>query len=380
MGRPHVGRVPARLPERGPDSPHSHLVSHQPVPGHGGRGLRGGVARGRRPARPRHRTGRRRVVPAAQLDRSGGHLLRLRHARRDVGADRALLRAQGGRLHPAPEPRPRLRHRVAHQPARLPGRAGDDPRRPERSRGRDRGGGHRRPEPPPLRRPALGRSDRGTGARRSRHAGADRLHLGHHRRPQGRRAHPSDVGLRGAPARRQPGQPRPAGTRRCARGPRHRHARRSAVPARRRQAHLHDRRVGPADRVGRHARRADLRRQRVDLLLHQPARPPRLRARAHRADALHRPGRIAHSRRRGRASGQAGHLPGAVLRLHRAPLDHRVPARGTAREAHPHRRLPHALGRGAHGGRGRQGSRRRRGRRNPQPRPRPLRRATPTPR
>ena len=43
------------------------------------------------------------------------------------------------------------------------------------------------------------------------------------------------------------------------------------------------------------------------------------------------------------------------------------------READPHRRLPHALGRGAHRRRGRKGHRRRRRRRDPRPRPRPLR-------
>ena len=38
---------------------------------------------------------------------------------------------------------------------------------------------------------------------------------------------------------------------------------------------LHDRRLGPADRPRRHGRGADRRRQRLDLLLHQPARLPR---------------------------------------------------------------------------------------------------------
>ena len=80
-----------------------HLVADPPPPRDRRRGLRGVAARGGRLACPRARAGRRGGLPAAQLGRGGHHLLRLRHARRDAGADRALLRPQGGRLHPPPE-------------------------------------------------------------------------------------------------------------------------------------------------------------------------------------------------------------------------------------------------------------------------------------
>ena len=79
---------------------------------------------------------------------------------------------------------------------------------------------------------------------------------------------------------------------------------------------------------------------------------PGLRARARRAHALRRPGRLAHPQRGGRAGGRARHLVGALVRLHRAPLGDRVPAQRAAGEAHPHRRLPARVGRGAHGRRG----------------------------
>ena len=62
------------------------------------------------------------------------------------------------------------------------------------------------------------------------------------------------------------------------------------------------------------------RRQRLHLLLHQPARLPRVRARARGADALHRAGRLAHPQRGGRAGGRARDLAGALLRLHGAPV------------------------------------------------------------
>ena len=128
-----LGRVPARLPARRPDPPLPDLVAHAPLPRDRRRGLRGGAAGGRRAAGARPRSRRRRGLPAAQLGRGGHHLLRLRHARRDARADRALLRPQGGRLHPAPERGPGPDHRVAHRPARLPGRPGDGPRRPRRA-------------------------------------------------------------------------------------------------------------------------------------------------------------------------------------------------------------------------------------------------------
>ena len=59
------------------------------------------------------------------------------------------------------------------------------------------------------------RSDRRPGACGPRRRGGYRLHLGHDGRPQGRRAHASHPGLRGAPAGRPPGHARSAEPRRC---------------------------------------------------------------------------------------------------------------------------------------------------------------------
>ena len=67
-------------------------------------------------------------------------------------------------------------------------------------------------------------------------AGAHRLHLGHHGRPQGRGAHPPHHRLRGAPARGPPGRARPGQPDRRAGRPRHRHAGRAALPAGQRAA------------------------------------------------------------------------------------------------------------------------------------------------
>ena len=66
------------------------------------------------------------------------------------------------------------------------------------------------------------RADGRPRRRRPRHPGRHRLHVGHDGRPQGRRAHAPDARLRGAPAERAPGQPRP-----CRRSS----ARRSATPS-----------------------------------------------------------------------------------------------------------------------------------------------------
>ncbi len=225
MGRPHARGVPARRPPRGPDAPLPHLVAHASPPRDRRRGLRGVAARGRRAARPRARAGRRRRLPAAQLGRGGHHLLRLHHARGDAGADRALLRAQGGRLHPPPERGPCADHRVAHRPARLPGRPGDRPRRVGRTWSTSwwwaRAATGR---PATCRFDDLRRAEPidGPVARRPRRRRGHRLHVGHHGRPQGGRAHAPHPGLRGAPAVRAPGQ--------CATGPTW-WARRSATPS-----------------------------------------------------------------------------------------------------------------------------------------------------
>ena len=71
---------------------------------------------------------------------------------------------------------------------------------------------------------------------------------------------------------------------------------------------------------------------------------PGLRSRARRADALRRAGRLAHPRRGGRAGRRARDLARARLRVHRAPLGDRVPARAPQGEAHPHRRPAHGRG------------------------------------
>ncbi len=94
------------------------------------------------------------------------------------------------------------------------------------------------------------------------------------RGPQGRRAHAPHPRLRGAPAVGSPVHARPAQPRGCAGRPRHRHAGRAALPALQRAAHLHDRRLGPAHGSRRHGRGAHRCRERLDVLLHEPARLP----------------------------------------------------------------------------------------------------------
>ena len=67
---------------------------------------------GSRPACAREASARRRGrVPAPELAGGGGDLLRDRVPRRGRRADRALLRAEGGRLHPAHDAREGARHR-----------------------------------------------------------------------------------------------------------------------------------------------------------------------------------------------------------------------------------------------------------------------------
>ncbi len=74
--------------------------------------------------------------------------------------------------------------------------------------------------------------------------GADRLHLGHHQQPEGRRAQPSDARLRDASAAGElPARPRPPAHRHPGRAL-HRHARRVPDPGARRRADRPVRRVG----------------------------------------------------------------------------------------------------------------------------------------
>ncbi len=206
------------------------------------------------------------------------------------------------------------------RPARLPGRAGDHARRADEPGARRGGGRHRRTRRATsastscaARSPIERAGARGPGRR-----GGHRLHVGHHGGPQGGRAHAPHPGLRGPAAVRPPGRARPARPGGRAGRPRHRDAGRTALPARRRAAHLHDRRLGPAHGARRDGGGADRRRERLHLLLHQPAGLPRIRPRARGADALRRAGRVAHPERGGRAGGRARDLAGALLRVARS--------------------------------------------------------------
>ena len=81
-----------------------------------------------------------------------------------------------------------------------------------------------------LRRPARRRTAGGHDRRRSREPGIDRLHLGHHQQPEGRRPQPPDARLRDAAASRElPARPGQAADRHPGRAF-HRHARRLSDP------------------------------------------------------------------------------------------------------------------------------------------------------
>ena len=83
------------------DAPVHRALRPHAVPRHARRRRRAGAPGRGRHARPRHRARRRGRVPAAELARGGRDLLRDRVPRRGRRADRALLRPEGGRLHPA---------------------------------------------------------------------------------------------------------------------------------------------------------------------------------------------------------------------------------------------------------------------------------------
>ena len=205
-----------------------------------------------------------------------------------------------------------------------------------------------------LRRAARGRAHRRSRARRPRPPGPHRLHLGHHGRPQGRGAHPPHARLRGAPAGRQPVPPRPAGLVGAPVG----HAIGMLggllcplVTASR--IYLIDGWDPPTvldAMVEEQISAGSGSTYFFTSLLDSPEFGPE-----HvELMQLHRPGWLAHPRRRGRAGGRTRDLAGALLRVHRAPVGHRVGARGPTRQAHPHRRPAAGMGRGAHGGRGRE--------------------------
>ena len=157
-------------------------------------------ARGRR----RRRRGR---VPAPELGRGRHHVLGRRLPGRRRGADRALLRGQGGRLHPAHRPGPRSWSppTASATPTTSPPTRRCSPSTPAR----DLAGGRRHPgRPAPAGEPwpsptcstAPSRST-GPAPGRPRRAGGHRLHLGHHPRPEGRDPLAPHHRLRDPPAR-----------------------------------------------------------------------------------------------------------------------------------------------------------------------------------
>ena len=259
-------------------------------------------ARGRRPAGPRARPGRHGGLPAAQLGGGGGHLLRLRHARGDLGARSST--STGPRRSASSSRQSQARALiVAAQIGKrdMLAELATDTRRTRRPRARDR-----------RRRRRLGVERRGRPVVRRAADGPSRSRAPSAVDPDG----PALIGYTsgttadpkgvvhthrtlGCEVRQLAGMQvaaRPARARRCPGRARHRDARRPAVPARQRQAHLPDRRVGPADRPRRHGGGADRGGQRLDVLLHQPARLPRLRARARGAHEVRRPRGLAHPR------------------------------------------------------------------------------------
>ena len=149
----------------------------------------------------RRRPGRRGRVPAAELDGGRRVVLGLGVPRRGGGADRALLRPQGGRPHPGHRPAEGLHHRRAV-------RADEVPAGPVRGRARSSAwSGERRSTTcsPTSRWRARSPTD-------PAEPGADRLHLGHDQRPQGRHPHPPDPRLRDPPARTRTTRPTAAGS------------------------------------------------------------------------------------------------------------------------------------------------------------------------
>lgn len=266
----------------------------------------------RRPARPGCRTRRRRRASTAQLDGGCGGVLGLGDARRRGGADRALLRAQGGIAHP----RDRQAEGVPHHQELRP-----DGVSPRAVRGGADRRARRRSE---LRSTPRRRADDRYRRHRPRRAGADRLHLGYHPRPEGRHPQSPDAGLRDATtAGELPAGPRQAADRHTRR-PLHRHDRRAPDPGDR----------GGPDRSGRRVRarfgtrvdevRRHHHRRRSALLRDQPAGPSGLHRRASGSHQDRRAGRLYRARRGHQAASRPGRVRLPVLRQHRAPVDHRI--------------------------------------------------------
>ena len=165
---------------------------------------------------------RRRRLPVAELGRRRHHLLGHRLPRRRHRARGALLRTQGGRVHPRRHRAPGRRHRGHLRAQRLPEHLPPAPRRPGRhplvggpdpDRSATGAGRHDRV-------PARRRSPGEARTRRPGRTGPDRFHVGHDAAPQGRGALAShdrlrvpparSRGARRAPRRRSPA--RPSGT------------------------------------------------------------------------------------------------------------------------------------------------------------------------
>ena len=201
-------------------------------------------ARGRRP-------GRRRRVPAAELGRGRHHVLGRRLPRRGRRPDRALLRRQGGRLHPAARRRP-----TSSSPPTASATATTSPtyeallaEQPDAAVARRRRHGRRTICPPARRRstslldgePLARTGSRSTPTRRP----IDRVHVGHDPRPQGRHPLAPHDRLRDPPARPHVPQGRAAADHRRAGRTLHRDAQRVPGAAAARPPGQPHRRVGP---------------------------------------------------------------------------------------------------------------------------------------
>ena len=162
--------------------------------------------------------------------------------RRGRRADRALLRPQGTR----PHPRDRQAEGVHHDRGVRPD---DVPAGPVRGRADRRRWSARRRAASTTCSPTSRWSARSPPIPAA--PGADRLHLGHHPRSEGRRPQPPDAGLRDPPAAGElPARPRQAAHRHAGRSL-HRHARRVPDPRARGRADRPCRRLGSRARCSR---------------------------------------------------------------------------------------------------------------------------------
>ena len=108
VDRRHAGRARRPVAPRCASDDGERLVGVAAVARHLRRRPRRGAAHGHRARRRRDRARRRRGVPAAELARGGGRVLRAGHGWLRARAHRAHLRSQGGPLHP--------RSRAGHGP------------------------------------------------------------------------------------------------------------------------------------------------------------------------------------------------------------------------------------------------------------------------